>query len=256
VSWVGVEADGTISLSDLERAFHTGGAETTVALMAANHETGVVQPVPAAAELSVRASARLHVDAVQWFGKASTEAVVGADSFSLAAHKLGGPKGIGALVFRGRAPERLLAGGAQERGLRPGTQDAVLAAGFAVAVELAQSALPSRTRLEPLRDALEHAVQSVAVRNGTGPRLGHVSNLSFSGRSGPELVAALDLRGVCVSSGSACSAGTMEPSPGVIAMVGLERAHSAVRFSLGTATTERDVERTARALHDVLGTAV
>jgi cysteine desulfurase len=107
--------------------------------------------------------------------------------------------------------------------------------------------------LQPLRDAFERALAHVSVRNGTAERLGHVSNLSFVGRSGPELVAALDLLGVCVSSGSACSAGTMEPSPGIAAMLGLERARSAVRFSLGEGTTAADVERTVAAVLRVLG---
>lgn len=253
VSWLPVATEGTVLLSELERVLATTPPGATLALMAANHETGVLQPIAAAAELCRRHGARLHVDAVQFLGKAPAADLGVGDTLSIAAHKLGGPKGIGALVFRGRAPAHCLVGGAQERGLRPGTQDAVLAAGFAAAVEHAVTALPTRGRLEALRDQLERTLASVSVRNGDAARLPHVSNLSFPGRSGPELVAALDLLGVCVSSGSACSAGTLEPSLGIAAMAGPERARSAVRFSLGEATTRSDVERAASAVLSVLG---
>lgn len=252
VCWVEVESDGRLSLPGLERALITH-PRATVAVMAVNHETGVVQPLASVAELVRRYQGRLHVDAVQWCGKAPLSELRDFDTLSIAAHKLGGPKGIGALVFRGRAPPGPLRGGAQERGLRPGTQDAVLAAGFAAAVEVCHERMAERLRLGPLRDRLEAAMADHAVVNGHGPRLPHVSNLSFTRRSGPELVAALDLLGVCASSGSACSAGTPEPSEVISAMHGSERAHSAVRFSLGVTTTEADIERAISALHFLLG---
>lgn len=252
VWWLGVTEGGTVSLDDLERTLCASGSGTQVALMAVNHETGVIQPVPEAAALVERHGGRLHVDAVQWFAKGPTEALAGADTLSVTAHKLGGPKGIGALVFRDRAPPPLLFGGSQERGLRPGTQDAVLATGFAVAVEQALAQRAARVRLAALRDRLERGLAAVAIRNGAEPRLGHVSNLSFPGRSGPELLAALDLLGVCAASGSACSAGTLEPSEVITAMLGLERARSAVRFSLGDTTSEADVDCAVAAVLRVL----
>jgi cysteine desulfurase len=148
-----------------------------------------------------------------------------------------------------------LLGGSQERGRRPGTVDPVAAAGFRVAVEAAASGLGARARLAALRDRLEsQLVQAFgAVPNGDrGARLEHVSNLSFPEREGDELVAALDLLGVAVSSGSACSAGTTEPSKIIQAMVGRERARGAVRLSLGDATTESDIEVALRAFERAL----
>ena len=188
---------------------------------------------------------------------ASGSSLDGADTRSLAGHKLRGPKGIGALIARpGLKLAPVLLGGAQERGLRPGTIDPVAAAGLAVAAEHARGSLPRYAALAPLRDALERALLALAGRrarvNGHGARAPHVTNVSFEGWSGPELVAALDLEGVSVSSGSACSAGTIEPSPVVTAMLGAERARSAVRISLGEDTSAADVERALGAFERVL----
>jgi cysteine desulfurase len=182
---------------------------------------------------------------VQLAGKAAMEGLLGADTLALAGHKIRGPKGIGALVHRPeRAPPPLLVGGSQERGRRPGTVDPVAAAGFRVAADWARASLGQRGRLQELRDRLEQALvaRGALVNGGEVPRLEHVSNVSLPGRAGDELVAALDLLGVAVSSGSACSAGTTEPSKIISAMLGVERARSAVRVSLGDATTGRDIE--------------
>jgi cysteine desulfurase len=220
-----------------------------------NHETGVIQALAAIAEVTRAAGARLHVDAVQAVGKLPLDAVAGADTLSLAAHKIRGPKGIGALIHRPeRAPKPLLVGGTQERGRRPGTVDPVAAAGFRVAVLAAERGLGERSRLVSLRDRLERELCRLgAVVNGAeAQRVGHVANLSFAGRAGDELVAALDLLGIAVSSGSACSAGTTEPSKIITAMLGVERARAAVRLSLGDATTEHDVELALAAFERVL----
>jgi cysteine desulfurase len=230
-------------------------AGAVVAVAAANHETGVIQPLPAIAEIVKVAGARLHVDAVQAVGKLPPEHWAGADTLSLAAHKIRGPKGIGALVHRPeRAPKPLLLGGTQERGRRPGTVDPVAAAGFRVAAVWAGQGLGERARLVRLRDRFEADLGRLgAVANGAeAERLGHVANLSFVGRAGDELVAALDLLGVAVSSGSACSAGTTEPSKIISAMLGVERARAAVRLSLGDATSEHDVELALAAFERVL----
>jgi cysteine desulfurase len=145
-------------------------------------------------------------------------------------------------------------GGTQERGRRPGTVDPVAAAGFRVAAAWARSSLAQRGQIQELRDRIEsELVKAGALPNGAqAERLGHVSNLSFGGRAGDELVAALDLLGLAVSSGSACSAGTTEPSKIIHAMLGLERARGAVRISLGDATTGHDVEFALRAFERVL----
>ncbi|MFO7179651.1 MAG: cysteine desulfurase family protein [Pseudomonadota bacterium] len=245
VAWLPVRPDGQVDLEPLPALAQRLPSGSWLALQAANHETGVLQPIEAASALARAHGLLLHVDAVQAFGKVELPALSGAHSISVSAHKIRGPKGIGALAIRGIAPPRpILLGGGQERGLRPGTLDPVLAAGFRVAVERAARGGPERYRdLAPLRDRLERSVDGVAVVNGAGaPRLPHVSNLSFPGMRGDELVAALDLLGARVSSGSACSAGTTEPSPGIEAMAGRERARSALRISLGEGVSSIEID--------------
>ena len=257
VRWLEVPPSGRIEAGSVAESLVGLPAGAVVAVAAANHETGVLQPMDAIAAVVHGAGARLHVDAVQAVGKLPVEGLLGADTLSLAAHKMRGPKGIGALVHRPeRAPRPLLVGGSQERGRRPGTVDPVAAAGFWVAAEWARASLGKRQPLQQLRDRLEaQLVAHGAVVNGAeAPRLGHVSNLSFGARAGDELVAALDLLGVAVSSGSACSAGTTEPSKVIAAMVGLPRARSAVRISLGDATTGHDIDLALAAFERALRT--
>jgi cysteine desulfurase len=256
VLWLPVTGEGQHAAPDLALALEqlgTAAQGALVTLNAANHETGVLEPVAELIEVAHRFGARVHVDAVQWLGKRELRALRGADSIAVAAHKIRGPKGVGALLFRGPPPRPVLLGGAQERGLRPGTLDAVAAVGFRVALMRA-GAGPERTaRLGPLRDKLEAALSAVTKVNGGGAeRMPHVSNLSFTGMPGPELVAALDLAGFCVSSGSACSAGTSEPSPVIAHMLGSERAASAVRFSFGESTDEMAIDRLIDMLFQIL----
>jgi cysteine desulfurase len=254
VQWVEVPATGRIEPDAYRTALERLPRGSLVALMAANHETGVLQPLEQVALAAHEFGALLHVDAVQALGKIAPELWRFADSIALAAHKIRGPKGVGALAFRGRsAPKPVLLGGSQERGLRPGTVDPVAAAGFLAALERAVSG-PERYRaLASLRDELESELADCALINGGQcERLPHVSNLSFPGRSGDELVAALDLIGVCVSSGSACSAGTTEPSSIITAMLGRERARAAVRISLGEATTAAEIQAAKAAFRAAL----
>ncbi len=256
VRWLAVPDSGRLEPDAVRAALIGLPPASVVAVAAANHETGVIQPLPEIAEVVKAAGARLHVDAVQAVGKLPAEHWAGADTFSVAAHKLRGPKGIGALVHRpGRAPKPLLLGGSQERGHRPGTVDPVAAAGFRVAAAWASRALGTRGSLTALRDGFEaELVRRGASVNGQGAaRLGHVSNVSFPSRAGDELVAALDLLGVAVSSGSACSAGTTEPSKVITAMLGLERARGAVRVSLGDTTTPDELSRALAAFSRALG---
>lgn len=246
VRWLPVPENGRLEAAAVAEALIGLPEGAVVAVAAANHETGVIQPIGELAETVQRAKARLHVDAVQAVGKLPPADFALADTLSIAAHKLRGPKGIGALVHRpGRAPKPLLLGGSQERGRRPGTVDPVAAAGFRVAIEAAGAGLAERAAIGQLRDRLEVELvrRHGAVPNGvSAPRLAHVSNVSIPDRAGDELVAALDLLGIAVSSGSACSAGTTEPSKIISAMVGRERARTALRASLGDATTGRDIE--------------
>jgi cysteine desulfurase len=255
VAWVRVPPNGRIDPEAYREALAGLPRGSVAALMAANHETGVLQPLEAVALIAHGLGATLHVDAVQALGKLPPETWRFADSMALAAHKIRGPKGIGALAFRGsKAPQPVLLGGSQERGLRPGTVDPVAAAGFLAALEQATQGPVRYARLQGLRDDFEGAFGATAQLNGERDfRLPHVSNLSFVGSSGDELVAALDLLGVCISSGSACSAGTTEASPVITAMLGRERARSAVRVSLGDSTSAADIQAAKAAFRRALG---
>jgi cysteine desulfurase len=252
VRWISVPPGGALSPADVARSCAGLEPGFVVATMAANHETGVLQPVTEVAAVVRECGGRLHVDAVQAAGKVGAALWRAGDTMSIAAHKLRGPKGIGALLLRSRGlPRPVLLGGAQERGLRPGTVDAVAAAGFAVAAEHAASGPDRHEPLARLRDRLEQRLAGVHV-NGAGPRLPHVTNLSFEGWLGDELVAALDLQGIRASSGSACSAGTVERSPVIEAMLGRARAEAAVRFSLGETTTLEEIDAVISVLDQVI----
>jgi cysteine desulfurase len=243
VRWVRVLSHGTIDLEDAERAIAEPEVRI-VALQAVNHETGVFQPVREVLAMARARGVFVHVDAVQAFGR-TDGSFPDADTRALASHKIRGPKGIGALVLRpGARLSPLLLGGAQERGLRPGTLDPVAAAGLAVAARHAKFGPARYLAVEPLRDELEQLLLARCPgveRIASGPRAPHVANLAFLGWAGAELVAAVDLEGLSVSSGSACSAGTIEPSPVVRAMRGEALAAASVRFSLGEETTREDV---------------
>lgn len=245
VKWLPVPPSGRLEPDSLQGALAGMPAGSVVAVMAVNHETGVIQPVLAIAERVRAVGAWLHVDAVQGLGKLDPACWQGAHSIAVAAHKIRGPKGIGALVWKERgSPQPLLLGGSQERGLRAGTQDAALASGFSLALQHAEQSLAARSALGALRDRIERDLAAVTQVNGAdSERVPHVSNLSFTGWRGAELAAALDLEGLQVSSGSACSAGTSEPSAVVAAMLGPERAGSSVRFSLGELTAQDDIDR-------------
>ncbi len=238
--------DGTPDLRDPALGGVTNRNTPLVTLQAANHETGVLQPLEEVAEVVHRRGARLHVDAVQLLGRGNLDPLQVADSVAVAAHKLRGPKGVGALAFScGFTPLPTARGGAQERGLRPGTLDAVAMAGFGAALERLEDSRAGYLRAAECAKWVEERLLALAVGgaivHGAGaPRLGHVLNFRVPGWRGDELVAALDVEGVCVSSGSACSAGTAEPSPVITAMLGRAAAGGAVRVSFGEESTLED----------------
>ncbi len=264
VRFITASASGVVDLVDLERAFaeakDAGHVVALVTMQAVNHETGVVQPVAEAIALARKAGARVHVDAVQAWGKVDTAFLAGADSTSLAAHKIRGPKGIGALITRpGLRLTPVLLGGAQEKGLRPGTADPCLAAGLAIAATHAVEGSVRYARIGARRDTLERALLGLAegdraprIAGDPARRVPHVSLLVWPGWAGAELVAALDLEGVSVSSGAACSAGTIEPSPVLAAMFGDRDASSGVRASLGEDTTSDDVAKAVETYRRVM----
>lgn len=251
--WLPVPESGRIEPARVEQALASLPRGAFVALMAVNHETGVLQPLAEVASVTANAGAHLHVDAVQAVGRLPPATYAEGDSFVIASHKIRGPKGIGALAFRpGKGPRPLVVGGAQERGLRPGTVDAVAAAGFRAALERLSESERRYRELEGLRDELERALGTSAERNGSAPRAFHVTNLSVRGLRGDELVAMLDLENVRISSGSACSAGTTEPSAVITAMLGRERAERAVRLSLGEETSRAQIESAIAAWNRVV----
>jgi cysteine desulfurase len=257
--WLDVPPSGRLDLETIAGAVRAASPPCLLAVQAVNHETGVVQPIAEMADIVARSGVELHVDAVQAVGRLPPSSWDGAHTIAIAAHKMRGPKGVGALVARaGLTVRPLLRGGGQERGLRPGTVDAVAAAGFGAAAERAQNGPERYARLAGMRDRLEADLLALGaevgarpLRNGDGARAPHVSNLSWLGWAGDELAAALDLEGVCVSAGSACAAGTPEPSRVIAAMLGEARAKSALRMSLGEETTDDDLEQVKRAYRRV-----
>jgi cysteine desulfurase len=232
-------------------------ADTTVlAVMLANNETGVIQPVAAIARRAAARGLRLHVDAVQGAGKIPIRVdELGADTLAISGHKLGGPKGAGALVVRRGTPfEPLFRGSAQERGRRGGTENLPGIVGLGLAAELAARDLAAEgERLTRLRDTLEAGLRARlpgAVVHGAGaPRLPNTVNVSIPGARSDHLLMAHDARGVAVSAGAACASGAVEPSPVLAAMsVPRDLAVAAIRLSMGRTTTAEEVERVLDAM--------
>ncbi len=224
-------------------------------LMWVNNETGVIQPVDEVSRACVARGIPFHTDAVQAIGKlAATLREVPADLLSLSAHKLGGPAGVGALIARRAVDVAALVPGHQENGRRGGTQSVAMAEALVMALEASVGALGSEPeRLRALRDELEArvltALPETIVNGGTAPRVGTTSNLCFPGADGEALLIALDLEGLCVSTGAACASGSLEPSHVLIAM-GLTpaEAHATIRISLGPTSTHEHVDRAVEAL--------
>ncbi|HEX9713342.1 MAG TPA: cysteine desulfurase family protein [Actinomycetota bacterium] len=254
LSVIQVDADGVVDLDALAAAVDRTTA--IVSVMQANNEVGVIQPVASAAEITRAAGARFHTDAVQaapWIPLAD------ADLLSLSAHKLGGLKGVGALlVRRGVGLEPLLHGGGQERGIRSGTYNVAGIAGFGAAVTATMQAQPALSeRVRALRDRMEGAllerIDGVAVNGAGAERLPNNCNVCIDGVEANSLLMLLDGEGVAASSGSACQSGAPEPSHVLLAMgVAKERALGALRLTLGRDTSEDDVDRAV----DVVARAV
>ncbi len=245
--------DGRVRESDVLEALTPDTA--LCSLLWANNETGVLQPAREVARACRERGVLFHTDAVQAAGKVPTTLrEVDADLLSLSAHKFGGPPGVGVLVVRKGVDVRPLTPGHQEGGRRGGTQNVPYAEALALALELAVAELPETSaRVGALRDTFEREVLSalpgVHVNGGGAPRVPNTSNLRFDAVEGEALLIALDLAGICVSSGAACASGTLTPSH-VLRAMGLSAAEArgSLRFSLGPATTEADVERVVSAL--------
>ncbi|MEE9249880.1 MAG: cysteine desulfurase family protein, partial [Alphaproteobacteria bacterium] len=252
-----VDPDGVVDLEALAELLQSrpddggfDGRQTLVAVMLANNETGVIEPVAEAAEIAHAHGALLHCDAVQAVGKIPIEVdSLGADLLSLSAHKTGGPQGAGTLVVRqGVALTPQLAGGRQERGLRAGTENVAAIAGFGAACDLAGEDLEGQARLARLRDDLEARIGAIApgakVFGGGAPRLANTSCFTMPGVSSETQVMALDLAGIAVSAGAACSSGKVAVSHVLRAMgVAEDEASSAIRVSLGWRSRRQEIDK-------------
>jgi cysteine desulfurase len=224
--------------------------------MLANNETGAIQPIAEVVTLAHRAGALVLCDAVQAAGKLPLDfTALGADLMSLAAHKFGGPKGVGALIVADAVPlSPSLRGGGQERGRRAGTENVAAIAGFGAAAEETRRDLPRARDIAALRDRLEREaiarVPSTRIIAAAAPRLPNTSCLALPGVSAETLVMALDLAGVAVSAGSACSSGKVKASHVLQAMgLGGEISGCAIRVSLGWASESTDIDRFVEAWH-------
>ena len=257
-----VTPDGVVDLEILARELakhHLGGWRPFVSLMAANNETGAIQPVAETSKIVHSAGGLLHTDAVQAAGRIKLDmAALGADMLSLSAHKLGGPKGVGALVLgNGASVEPLVKGGAQERRRRAGTENVAGIVGFGVAAELAASDLAKMGAIATLRDELEKGALTIApdavVLAARVKRLPNTTCIAVPGAKAETLVIGLDLAGVAVSSGSACSSGKVEASHVLSAMgVPEEIAQGAIRVSLGFATKRADIDNFLKAFAELI----
>jgi cysteine desulfurase len=258
---VAVAAAGVVDLTDLAKRL-AEGPPALVAIMLANNETGVVQPVKEAARLVRETGGLLHVDAVQAAGRISCDInALEADLLTLSGHKIGGPKGAGALVKR--APlnlDPLVTGGGQERGERAGTENVAAIAGFGAAASAAEANLAAESaRMRGLRDRLEAGLRAATpgliIFGAEAERLPNTTLFALDGLKAETAIIWFDLEGVALSSGAACSSGKVQPSHVLKAMgVSPALARAAVRVSLGPTTTEDDIERFLTAWITVSGT--
>lgn len=259
VTFLPVDAEGVVDLDALASAL---GPETVlVSIMLANNEVGTLQPLEEALRITREGSRALfHTDAVQALGKVPLNLEkLGVDMASFAAHKVGGPKGSGALYVRRKtALEPVLHGGGQERDLRSGTPNVAGIVGMAVAAEIAAGEVPEEAaRLSQLRDRLQEgilaAIGGVKVNGAGTARVPGTVNVCIDGVEGESLLLMLDARGIAASSGSACTSGSLEPSHVLMAMgVRPELAHGSLRLSLGRATTAEDVDAVLEVLPHVV----
>ncbi len=257
VTYLPSNREGRVRPEDLRTALDD--RTCLVSVMLANNETGALQPVDELSALARERGALFHCDAVQAVGKIPVDVgALGVDLLTLSAHKLHGPKGMGALFVRqGVSLDPLVSGGHQEQGLRAGTENVLGIAGFGKAAELALKHLSDSVSIRGKRDQLERGILKILpqarINGHPRLRLPNTLNVTLPGFRGESLVLALDQRGVAVSSGSACRAGNPEPSHVLLALgLSEEEAHCSLRFSLGRENTLEDIDRTLSILEDIL----
>lgn len=252
IIWIACDDDGIVQPDRLDDLLRNRGDEVAlVSLQWANNETGVINPVEQLATVCRRHGVLFHTDAVQWVGKMPTDiAPTAVDLLSCSAHKMHGPKGVGALyVRRGLRLTPQMIGGPHERSLRGGTEHVAGIVGMGVAAELAQGWLETDgpSRMAALRDDLERRllerIDGAAVNGASAPRLWNTSSMAFAPLEAEAILLLLSERGLCASAGAACSSGSLDPSPVLLAMgVPPEQAHGSIRLSLSRETTESEVE--------------
>ena len=256
ITWLNVSQDGIVDLGHLADSIRDDTA--LVSIMAANNETGVIQPLPEISEICRAKGVLLHSDMVQSFGKIDVDLAL-LDAASFAAHKFYGPKGAGLFFLRsGLEIQPIMFGGAHENERRPGTENVAAIAGMAAAANFvtATQQVEQDRQLHLREDLWKRIARSfpAAEQNGNAaPRLANTLNVSFSAFDSEMMLMALDLAGVCASSGSACMVGSVVASHVLLAMgLPMERARSAIRFSLGHGTTAQEIEEAAGAIARII----
>ncbi len=249
VTFVSVGSAGVVDPQDIRSALRPD--TILISVMHANNELGTIQPIEEIGRIAAEADVRFHCDAVQSASKLPLDVErLGVDLLSISGHKIYGPKGVGALYVRAGTPlEPQLYGGHHERDRRAGTENVPGIVGFGKAAELVKMNLESdAARIEVLRDRLDEmltgTLPSIRVNGDRSRRVANTTNLAFAGANGEALVIALDLQGIACSTGAACSSGAVEPSH-VLLAIGLspDEARSSLRFSLGRATTDAEIDR-------------
>ena len=250
VAYLGTNREGQIDPQHLRDLLREIPDTNLVSVMHANNELGTVQPLEEIGRIAAEADVYFHTDAVQSAGKLPIDVnALQVDLLSLSAHKIYGPKGVGALYIRSGTPlQQFLFGGHHQRGFRPGTENVAGIVGFGKAAELAAASLEQdATRISALRDDLERGllqrIPQSRVNAASAPRTPNTTNILFPSVDGEALLIALDLKGLSCSTGSACSSGAVEPSH-VLTAIGLtpSEARSSLRFSLGRPTTRQEID--------------
>ena len=248
VTFIPVDGKGQASPDDVRRAVRPN--TKLISIMMANNETGVLEPVEEIGAIATEADVYFHTDAVQAAGKVPVDVkAIGCDLLSISGHKFHAPQGVGALYVRkGTILQPMMLGGRHERSRRAGTENVAGIVGLGKAAELAQTSLQNggMDKIAEMRDRLEHALlqmESSGV-NGTGTRrVPNTTNIYFDHIEGEAMVIALDLKGLAVSTGAACSSGALEPSHVLVAMgMSADRARASIRFSLGKQNTPQEIE--------------
>src|SRR5712671_591816 len=248
VSWIGVSSDGLVDPEDVRRAIRPDTILITI--MHANNEIGTIQPLEEIGKIAEAADIYFHSDGVQSTGKIPVDVKkLNVDLYSISSHKIHGPKGVGALfIKKGTIAKPQITGGGHERNRRSGTENVPGIVGFGVAAKMAREGLESEmNRVRELRDRLESGLKDRIVRihinAENAPRLPNTSNIMVDFAEGEGLVISLDLKGVAVSTGSACSSGSLEPSH-VLTAIGKtpDEAHGSLRFSLNSTNTAEEVD--------------